>query len=255
MNKYQCQVCGAVSYSAASQENLKDNSCLECDGRVEMVEGDKMNANEIVKKIRSANICDIAIARMEAADLIESLQAQTKVTGETSDGYHTFNELYHHRAVLFSVICNDRPNVSWKSKLHHDGTMFDGMFIVGIQTPEGQATYHYDIDPYWDMFRVPELPQAPEWDGHTSEQAIERIGRLTQPENKPLTLDELRKMDEEPVWVKRGSNGWWMVIAKHHSNQFNALADRFDFTSGETLHDCKYGMDWLAYRSKPKEEV
>ena len=76
MNKYQCQVCGAVSYSAASQENLKDNSCLECDGRVEMVDWDKMNADEIVKKIRSANICDIAIARMEAADLIESLQAQ-----------------------------------------------------------------------------------------------------------------------------------------------------------------------------------
>ena len=50
MNKYQCQVCGAVSYSAASQENLKDNSCLECDGRVEMVEGDKMNADEIVRE-------------------------------------------------------------------------------------------------------------------------------------------------------------------------------------------------------------
>lgn len=26
------------------------------------------------------------------------------INGETSDGYHTFNELYHHRAVLFSVI-------------------------------------------------------------------------------------------------------------------------------------------------------
>lgn len=25
-------------------------------------------------------------------------------SGSTSDGYHTFDELYHHRAVLFSVI-------------------------------------------------------------------------------------------------------------------------------------------------------
>ena len=25
--------------------------------------------------------------------------------GDLSDGYHTFNELYHHRAILFSVIC------------------------------------------------------------------------------------------------------------------------------------------------------
>lgn len=32
-------------------------------------------------------------------------QLSEKITGETSDGYHTFNELYHHRAVLFSVIC------------------------------------------------------------------------------------------------------------------------------------------------------
>lgn len=102
-----------------------------------------------------------------------------KITGETSDGYHTFNELYHHRAVLFSVICNDKPDVSWKSKMHHDGSMYDGMFIVGVQTPEGQATYHYDTNPYWDMFRVTELDLAPEWDGHTPAQAIERIGRLS----------------------------------------------------------------------------
>lgn len=30
--------------------------------------------------------------------------------GEVSDGYHTFNELYHHRAILFSVICNANKN-------------------------------------------------------------------------------------------------------------------------------------------------
>jgi hypothetical protein len=104
--------------------------------------------------------------------------------GDLSDGYHTFNELYHHRAILFSVICNEHPDISWKSKLHHDGTMFDGMFIVGINTPEGQATYHYDINPYWDMFRVRELEKAPEWDGHTSEQAIERIAGLTREESE-----------------------------------------------------------------------
>lgn len=101
------------------------------------------------------------------------------ITGDTSDGYHTFNELYHHRAVLFSVICNDRPGIAWKSKKHHDGTMYNGMFIVGIDTPEGQATYHYDLDPYWDMFHVREVDSAPEWDGHTPDEAIRRIGTLT----------------------------------------------------------------------------
>lgn len=103
-----------------------------------------------------------------------------KGIGDFSDDYHTFNELYHHRAVLFATICKKNPMVSWKSKKHHDGSMFDGMFIVGVNTPTGQATYHYDIDPYWDKYfgDVTELEMAPEWDGHTPDQAIERIFTL-----------------------------------------------------------------------------
>ena len=111
------------------------------------------------------------------ADLIEP----EKVTGETSDGYHTFDELYDHRARLFSVIARVHREIAWKSRLHHDGTMYDGMFIVGIETPEGQATYHYDVDPYWGIFDCEELARAPEWDGHTPQQAIVRIASLGQP--------------------------------------------------------------------------
>lgn len=37
------------------------------------------------------------------------------VTGSTSDGYHTFDELYHHRAVLFSVVVAMFRGCSWKS--------------------------------------------------------------------------------------------------------------------------------------------
>lgn len=105
-------------------------------------------------------------------------QPAVEINGDTSDGYHTFNELYHHRAVLFSVIVKAFPDKAWKARKHHDGTMYDGMFIVGINTPHGQATYHYDIDPYWDMFACRELERAPEWDGHTPEEAINRIGQL-----------------------------------------------------------------------------
>lgn len=107
-----------------------------------------------------------------------SLDVTPVITGETSDGYHTFNELYHHRAVLFSVIVKAFPDRAWKSRKHHDGSMYDGMFIVGIETPDGQASYHYDIDPYWDMFECKEFEYAPEWDGHTPAQAIARIGKL-----------------------------------------------------------------------------
>lgn len=53
--------------------------------------------------------------------------------------------------------------------MHDDGTMFgedNEMFIVGVETPEGQYTYHYHINPYWDMFDVKELNYAPKYDGH-----------------------------------------------------------------------------------------
>lgn len=121
--------------------------------------------------------------RMEKYDAINSAidlinNPSLLVTGDTSDGYHTFNELYHHRAVLFSVIVKAFPGMAWRAKHHHDGTMYDGMFIVGIETPDGQASYHYDINPYWDMFQCKELEYAPEWDGHTPAQAIARIGKL-----------------------------------------------------------------------------
>lgn len=98
--------------------------------------------------------------------------------GKVSDGYHTFDELYHHRAILFAVICNNNPELAWKSKLHDTGDMYDGMFIVGIDTPKGQATYHYDIEPYWNIFNVKELDHAPKWDGHTPDDAIMRIASL-----------------------------------------------------------------------------
>lgn len=80
--------------------------------------------------------------------------------GELSDGYHSFNELYYHRMILFSIICNQNKTISWKSKLHDDGTMFENYFIVGINTPDGQFTYHYHID-HWDKFDVIELETAP----------------------------------------------------------------------------------------------
>lgn len=91
--------------------------------------------------------------------------------GEVSDGYHTFDELYNHRLTLFSVICNQNKENSWKSLLHDDGTMYDNYFIVGIDTPEGQFTYHYHVD-NWELFNVKVLDKAPKWDRHKSEDVI-----------------------------------------------------------------------------------
>lgn len=135
------------------------------------------------------NVADLAAAELKdistdgIRDMIKILGAEVidrgESLGEMSDGYHTYNELYHHRAILFSVVCGMYPNLCWKSKQHHDGKMYDGMFIVGIETPQGTATYHYDVEPYWSLFDVKVLDKAPEWDGHTPDEAIKRIQSLT----------------------------------------------------------------------------
>ena len=135
------------------------------------------------------------------ADLIEP----QPITGDTSDGYHTFDELYDHRANLFSVIVRCFKDRAWKSKLHHDGTMYDGMFIVGVETSQGQATYHYDIDPYWDIFDCKNLARAPEWDGHTPEQAISRIASLRPSCDRDALLalaDEMDSAGEDGLLVR-----------------------------------------------------
>lgn len=98
----------------------------------------------------------------------ESLKQYDKKvnSGEFSDGYHTFNELYYHRMILFAVICNTFPEKAWKSWKHSDGTMYDDYFIVGVTIEGvGDYSYHYHKD-NWEFFKVKELPAAPEWDGH-----------------------------------------------------------------------------------------
>ena len=140
----------------------------------------KKNDDTYVEHIGGETFCDNEVGRwayvadiVTQADKAERLQKRLD-TGDLSDGYHTFNELYYHRMCLFSIIVKQHKYLAWKSKLHSDGTMFDNYFIVGIETPNGQATYHYHID-HWDMFDCVELPNAPEYDRHTPDDCLERL--------------------------------------------------------------------------------
>lgn len=97
------------------------------------------------------------------------------ITGDTSDGYHTFNELYEHRHILFLSVLTANIDRAWRSKLHDDGTMFDGWFVAGLKTVMGQATYHLPIR-MWSLFdAIPELEKAPPFDGHTAEDTLKRL--------------------------------------------------------------------------------
>lgn len=97
-----------------------------------------------------------------------------KDIGDFSDGYHTFNDLYHQRAVLFAALVKAHKDKAWKSWKHEDGEKCfgkDGWFIVGIDTPQGSYTYHYE-EKYWGLFDCIALERAKHWDGHTDKDVM-----------------------------------------------------------------------------------
>ncbi len=113
--------------------------------------------------------------------IIDSKLSDEISTKEISDGHHTFGELYHHRIILFCTLCNLFPDISWKSKKHFDeenDPMFEGDFIAGINTPSGLASYHIKLK-YWDLFHIPEIERAPQYDFYSSDDVLERILSLT----------------------------------------------------------------------------
>ena len=128
-------------------------------------------------------------ATLKAEDLLDMAKLYKINTDDISDGYHTFGELYHQRAVLFATILKlkkDDPIFhGWKSKKHSDGKYcFDSngeWFITGINTPEGMYTYHYETEKYWDMFDCEELETSPEWDGHTDKDVTRLLSLFTTP--------------------------------------------------------------------------
>ena len=101
--------------------------------------------------------------------------------GEISDGYHTFNSLYNQRLCLFAALVNAYKDKAWKSRLHHDGEpcFGGGWFIVGITTPAGDYTYHYELKD-WNLFDCKVLDKAHEWDGHTDKD-VTRVLTLGEP--------------------------------------------------------------------------
>ena len=116
--------------------------------------------------------------------------------GEMSDGYHTFNGLYYQRMVLFAALVKAYKDKAWKSHRHEDGELCfgGGWFIVGIDTPDGSYTYHYE-DKDWDRFDCQELPSGKKWDGHT-EADVTRL--LSLPDVRPVVLcKDCRHRDPE----------------------------------------------------------
>jgi hypothetical protein len=120
-----------------------------------------------------------ASLRRQVSETINTSEIFTETEddkSQISDGYHTFEELYDHRHALFIALANSHPEISWKSREHEEGgdEMYEDYFIAGMHLPTGQASYHLPLK-LWDKLKVKEYKRAPKWDGHTSQDVIERI--------------------------------------------------------------------------------
>ena len=118
--------------------------------------------------------------RCEQVEGLATTERMFEITGEDiqcSDGYHTFDELYDHRFTLFIALARAlRTHKVWRSKLHSDGTSFDGWFVLGINDEPGkQITYHLPMDRWEETDFAFTVDRAPEFDGHTSVDVLERL--------------------------------------------------------------------------------
>ena len=114
------------------------------------------------------------------SDKVENFQIYNSIE-KISDGYHTFEELYNYRMIYNALWFNELSKIhpeylihkSWK---HADGEdcFGGGWFIVMAELPTGQISNHYEAK-YWDLFKIPVKEKSRIWDGHTPQEAYERM--------------------------------------------------------------------------------
>lgn len=123
-----------------------------------------------------------AAFRIAETRIRERCAAEPKA-GDTSDGSHTFNELYEYRMLYNAALFNEWARADQydvhKSTRHSDGQecFGGGWFVVSARLPAGQITNHYGMA-HWDIFQIPARHTAAEWDGHSPREAANRIAQL-----------------------------------------------------------------------------
>ena len=108
----------------------------------------------------------------------------------------------------------------------------------------------------------PETGSFAEW---LAEYLAEHMPTLTPP-NEPLTLEELREMDGEPVYIIAKDMGiaeWNVITGKEPiaiaydcpMPGFKSVVEGIVFANGRAFRAGAYGITWLAYRRPPEGEA
>ena len=166
--------------------------------------------------------------------------ANVKDIGDLSDGFHTFNQLYYQRMMLFAVIVRQNKDKAWKSFRHEDGELCfgGGWFIVGVDTPEGSYTYHYEAK-YFDLFDCDILDYGKHWDGHT-EKDVTRLLSLT---------------SAEPDIIRCKDCKWWDRYGEGRMGYCHAIKHNY-YTTNWEIHILRtYRDDFYCADAEPREEA
>lgn len=105
-------------------------------------------------------------------------------------------ELYRYRmlynAAFFNLLARSGQVEVCKSRRHSDGEKCfgsDDWFIVMAILPTGQVSNHYKSK-YWDLFDVPERETAFEYDGHTPNEASDRLEKYLKLPRRGMTFEQ-----------------------------------------------------------------
>ena len=123
---------------------------------------------------------------LDHVELLHDHRALLGMYGKDFPGLPPLRPRDHdHRIALYIQLCRQLTRLQvipipiWRSKLHNDGTSFDGWFILGIYKEKGrQISYHLPMSKWEETNFVETLDKAPEFDGHTSADVIERLKYL-----------------------------------------------------------------------------
>ena len=93
-------------------------------------------------------------------------------------GYgNTFEYEYNIRTKYIKELINKHQDISWKTKRHYNedkDPMFNGCFMIGMNTPTGPAMFHLKLE-HWDDVNVKEIENGPKYDGATTKEILFRL--------------------------------------------------------------------------------
>lgn len=128
----------------------------------------------------------VIISKVTDYEYVGSNRMEVFFEGDCSDEYHSMHELYQHRmaltrALFYAWEIGKLEGVKlfpivFRSKLHNDGTMFEGYFVVMATWEDGkQMSYHYKLK-HWDEFSfLEEVERCPPYDGHDAKKTYDLL--------------------------------------------------------------------------------